>query len=306
MKHTLPPLNWLRAFECSARHSSFASAANELNLTSAAISYQVRSLEEHLGFKLFERLPRGLRLTDIGRAYLPSLRKAFDDISMSTVGLFGADEKKVLTVRVPMSYGALCLLPRLPEFKTQYSSIDIRVFTAVWADRPADDDADLEIRYGDGKWQGWDTQRLTNDRSVVVSTVARGADQSAADYLQAQSEAGIIQIMGCEDLWTRLLRLHGLTDTRTRVSAIADNSFVALEMAAGGMGTTLVSECFAAPYLEAGRIATPVETELPVEQGHYVLIPEGNDAKKPEALLFREWLLQTFAEDYGLPTASVG
>lgn len=295
MKHTLPPLNWLRAFECSARHSSFASAAGELNLTAAAISYQVRSLEEHLGFKLFERLPRGLRLTDVGRAYLPSLRKAFDDISMSTAGLFGADERKILTVRMPISYGSLCLLPKLPGFKALYPNIDIRVFTAVWADRPADDDADLEIRYGDGKWPGWDAHRLSHDRSVVVSTIPRGGDQTAEDYLEAQSRTGIIQIMGCEDLWTRLLRLHGLGDVPTETTAIADNSFVALEMAAHGMGTTLVSEGFAAPYLASGRIATPVETELPVEQGHYVLIPEGSDVTKPEALLFREWLIQNCA-----------
>jgi len=95
----LPPLNWLRSFEAAARHDSFAAAATELHLTAAAISYQVRSLEGELGFKLFERLPRGLRLTDMGRAYLPSLRKAFDDIAISTAGLFGGAREEKLTIR---------------------------------------------------------------------------------------------------------------------------------------------------------------------------------------------------------------
>ncbi|MDX1739583.1 MAG: LysR family transcriptional regulator, partial [Alphaproteobacteria bacterium] len=76
MAYNLPPLNWLRAFEAAARKVSFTAAAEELNLTAAAVSYQVRSLEEHLGFPLFDRLPRSLRLTEMGRAYLPAVRKA--------------------------------------------------------------------------------------------------------------------------------------------------------------------------------------------------------------------------------------
>jgi LysR family glycine cleavage system transcriptional activator len=89
MSYNLPPLNWLRAFEASARRISFTSAAKELNLTPAAVSYQVRSLEEHLGFPLFERLPRSLRLTDMGQAYMPSVQKTFAELSSTTTGLFG-------------------------------------------------------------------------------------------------------------------------------------------------------------------------------------------------------------------------
>src|SRR6201996_9356563 len=88
----LPTLSWLRAFEAAARTSSFSAAAAELNLTSGAISYQIRALEGHLGFALFERLPRGVKLTAMGVAYLPPIRKAFEELADSTVGLFGGHE----------------------------------------------------------------------------------------------------------------------------------------------------------------------------------------------------------------------
>src|ERR1700688_508882 len=85
----LPTLSWLRAFESAARTSSFAAAAAELNLTAAAIGYQMRALDAHLGFAVFERLPRGVKLTTMGVAYLPSVRNAFDHIADSTLDLFG-------------------------------------------------------------------------------------------------------------------------------------------------------------------------------------------------------------------------
>ena len=89
----LPTLTWLRAFEAAARTASFTAAATELNLTSGAISYQIRALEAHLGFALFERLPRGVKLTPMGVAYLPPVRKAFEELADSTMGLFGSSER---------------------------------------------------------------------------------------------------------------------------------------------------------------------------------------------------------------------
>src|SRR6202044_1546821 len=94
----LPTLTWLRAFEAAARTSSFTAAAVELRLTPGAISYQIRALEGHLGFALFERLPRGVKLTPMGVAYLPPVRKAFEKLADSTVGLFGSSERMQITV----------------------------------------------------------------------------------------------------------------------------------------------------------------------------------------------------------------
>ena len=88
-KRRLPPLNWLRAFEAAARHTSFAEAAKELNVTPAAISQQVKQLEDTLGSALFTRRPRSLTLTDAGHGYLPIVRQAFDHLAAGTRDLFG-------------------------------------------------------------------------------------------------------------------------------------------------------------------------------------------------------------------------
>src|SRR5476649_2282193 len=112
----LPNLAWLRSFEAAARTASFTAAAAELNLTAGAISYQIRALEAHLGFSLFERLPRGVKLTPMGVAYLPPVRKAFEELADSTVGLFGGSERLQITVHAPVSLAALWLAPKLPTF----------------------------------------------------------------------------------------------------------------------------------------------------------------------------------------------
>ena len=116
MQYQLPPLAGLRAFEVSARHENFARAAEELNLAQVTVSHRVRQLEKHLGYALFERLPRGLKLTESGKAYLPSIQKSFEQIFSSTAGIFGRKSKGKLTVRAPVSYSSLWLAPMIDEF----------------------------------------------------------------------------------------------------------------------------------------------------------------------------------------------
>src|SRR6202158_84643 len=123
----LPTLTWLRAFEAAARTSSFAAAAAELNLTSGAISYQIRALEAHLGFALFERLPRGVKLTPMGVAYLPPVRKAFEELADSTMGLFGGSERGQITVHAPVSLASLWLPPHLAAFMKAFPANGQRV-----------------------------------------------------------------------------------------------------------------------------------------------------------------------------------
>ena len=113
MSRRLPPLNALRAFEAAARHLSFTRAADELFVTQAAISHQVKALEAHLGVQLFRRLNRGLMLTEQGQAYLPPVRRAFDLIQDATSRVMETDENGTLTVSVLPSFGARWLVARL-------------------------------------------------------------------------------------------------------------------------------------------------------------------------------------------------
>lgn len=134
MDSPIPPLLGLHAYETSARHLSFAAAAAEMHLSASAISQRVRTLEAHLGVRLFERLPRSLALTEMGEAYLPAVRDVFEDLSAATSGLFGGSKQASLTVRVQIAYATTWLAPRLPDFCASFPHIDVQLVSAIWAD----------------------------------------------------------------------------------------------------------------------------------------------------------------------------
>lgn len=161
MQPDLPPLGWLRAFEAAARHLSFTDAATELNLTQAAISKQVKSLELHLRQPLFIRRPRSLQLKKMGEAYLPKVHDAFERLAIGTREVFGRRRTKELTLRCAVSFAVNWLAPRLPEFLDRHPGKTIRLISSVWNDTFDADVFDLDIQYGTGLWNGVRSHRLT-------------------------------------------------------------------------------------------------------------------------------------------------
>ncbi|MGO1120464.1 LysR family transcriptional regulator [Rhodovibrionaceae bacterium A322] len=291
MSYQLPPLNWLRAFEAAARHGSFTAAAGELNLTQAAVSHQVRSLEQNLGFALFERLPRSLKLTHMGQAYLPSVRRAFDDLSASTVGLFGLMGKSTLVVRAPISFATACLAPRLHRFTEAYPNIEILFCSAIWADLMSADRADIDIRSGSGIWQGYNAILLDQETSIPVCAPQLAERLGGKGNLAAFSPDHMIHIMGCDDLWARGLKAAGADEADATKGVKVDTSLAAMEMAAAGLGAAFVLRSFAQAYLESGRLIRPVDLELTWQESHYLLLPDQENRHRPEVLLFKDWLL---------------
>src|SRR5690349_4764892 len=148
----LPPLNALRAFEAAARHLSFTRAAAELNVTQAAVSHQIRALEERLGRKLFRRVGRTLFLTDAAQIYLTDLRAAFDRIDEATRRLESRDRGGVLNATVLPSFAAMWLLPRLGRFRAAHPEIDVRLSSDSEMVDFARSDFDIGIRTGRGRW----------------------------------------------------------------------------------------------------------------------------------------------------------
>jgi len=287
--YDLPPLAWLRAFEAAARHQSFTLAASELNLTQAAVSHQVRSLERYLGVLLFERLARTLRLTEIGTAYLPPLRRSFDDMAAATAGLFGPVGRRTLVVRAPVSFVCLWLAQRVTRFSQTYPTIALRISSAIWAHSPADESTDVDIRFGDGIWPGFQAELIGNFPVIAVCRPDRMPIGTDAERLRALSQGPLIHVTGYEDLWQRLFKPAGIVVPAYSGLNI-DTSMGALEMAASGLGATMVQTCFAEPYIASGRLAKALDVELPIETSHYILTAEGSKRKQPEAILFRNWL----------------
>ncbi len=284
-------MTWLRAFEAAARTSSFTAAAAELNLTSGAISYQIRALEAHLGFALFERLPRGVRLTSMGVAYLPPVRKAFEELADSTVGLFGGSERTQITVHAPVSLAALWLAPRLPAFRLANPLIDVRLASVIWDNAVLDEATDLEIRYGTGHWHGYRSERLLNQNILAVCSprVLKAARATGGHSQLLERQA--IHIMGYENHWLTVRQNLQLTDMPASPLPIVDTTIAALELAAAGAGVALAHRLFLDGYLSTRRLVFALPDEFADNNSYFVITPERPQRVRQEVQQFRDWLL---------------
>ncbi len=297
MRQTVPPLPGLLAYEAVARLGSFVSAADELHLSPSAVSQRVRSLEAYLGIALFERLPRSVRLTEMGQAYLPSVRETFDDLAAATTGLFGSTSRQRLTVRVPVSYATTWLVPRLQDFCDAYPHIDLRIIGAIWADALPPHEVDLEIRQGGGRWPGFVAELLHDDRAVVVASpehVDRYGPIADTDGLAGRPR---VHVLGYDDLWLRLFPASGGQQPAAGSSITVDTAIAATEFAASGLYCALVPERFARAAVRGGRLVVAHDRMVPMRQAHYLLRPRDAPELSSQARTFVQWLVRQDIDD---------
>lgn len=287
--NNLPPLSWLRSFEVAARLNSFSAAANELNLTPAAVSQQIGLLEKRLGTTLFKRLPRGVALTDIGLAYAEPIKKSLIDMSEATRGLFGSRNKQVLNVRASISFAALVLSPRLNEFKALYPDITVQISTTVWADRFDEDTLDVDIRYGSGNWEEDEIIHLGRDSSLIVCHPDYAKSFGSHLTVQNMAAGDVVQMVGAESSWFKLSELHNLNLKLSENWIKADSSLIALQIVSSGQGATIVLEQYAKWHLEAGLLISPFDYRLSDRPSLYA-VPRPATKKGEEVRMFCQWL----------------
>jgi len=286
----LPHPTWLRAFEAAARHSSFTAAAEELNLTPAAVSQQIRLLEKSLDIQLFKRLAKGVELTDIGQAYAQPIRKGFADMQLATDGLFQVKRKSTIRVRASISFAALVLAPRLNDFRALHPEIEIDLSTAVWPDRITDASIDLDIRYGDGDWPEHEIFRLNMGKVTLVCHPAYLASLGEEPSVAGFAAGNVVQIVGSEGDWVNMFRVSGLEPEPPKHWMKADSSLIALQVVASGFGVAIISRSFARNYLEAGTLVTPCPLDLPMQHDFYIV--QRDDLKKrPDVAAFVDWMV---------------
>jgi LysR family transcriptional regulator, glycine cleavage system transcriptional activator len=289
---TLPPLNWLRAFEAAARHLSFTHAAHELNLTQAAISKQVKLLEQHLRQQLFVRLPRSLALTKSGDAYLPKVSDAFERLNLGTQEVFGRQRSAVVTVRCAISFAVNWLAPRLPDFMAMHPKAKIRLVSSVWSDTIDADQFDLDIQYGIGNWGNADSYRLTRETLVPLCTPLLKDTLQKPDDLKRQN---LLHVIGYQDGWATWLHAAGVTDIDPGGGFQCDTSLVAFELAAQGGGVALGRASLIGKDLQSGRLVAPFELVVPVDEAFYLIRP-AHGGLSSDAKLFAEWLVALATE----------
>lgn len=293
MKKKLPPLNWLRSFEATARHLNFTHAAGELSLTQAAISQQVKGLETQLGMMLFTRLPRGLELTDAGKAYLPVVHECIRRLTTATDEIFGQGKSRALTLRCNLVFFTSWLAPRIHRFRERYPDIGIRFTSNIWVDED-NKESDMEIRYGKGQWPGLEADRLTWDSLFPVCSpkLADGLPPPAkpedlADYT-------LLHVIGYEEGWGYWLDQTGYSQMKCRQELQFDTLISALEMARQGAGIALGRSSLVKELMARGELVSPFDLPVATSEAFYLVRPEHRYIH-PHAEIFRAWIMEEAA-----------
>lgn len=285
----LPPLNALRAFEAAARHLSFTRGARELHVTQAAVSHQVRGLEEHLGLRLFRRGGRSLSLTDEGQTYYPAVRAALDGLAEATAQLRAREERQTLTVSVLPSFAARWLVPRLGRFREAQPGIDVRVAPDPDVADFAGDDVDVGIRYGRGSYPGLASHRLMDEEVFPVCSprllagphpLREPADLRHHTLLHDETRGD----------WRTWLLAAGVSDVDpTRGPLFVDSSML-VQAAVEAQGVALARRVLAREDLAAGRLVRVLDKPLPRDFAYHIVYPDRSGADARVAA-FRDWLL---------------
>ncbi|WP_428687734.1 LysR family transcriptional regulator [Roseibium sp.] len=277
------PLNALRAFEASARLCSFTRAGLELRVSQTAVSHQVKALEELLAVSLFERLPRGVALTDEGHALLPVLSDAFRRMSAAISRFEDGNFREVLTVGAVGTFATGWLLSRLPDFSRSHPHIDLRLKTNNNRADMLADGLDCFIRFGDGAWHGTSAVELM---TAPLSPVTSPGIARRLEYPEDLLHEPLLRSYRMDE-WTMWFQAVSLPPPRAR-GWMFDSSLAMVEAAAQGAGVALVPVRMFSRDLESGRLVRPFETG--VVTGSYWLTWLKSREETGAMEKFRQWL----------------
>jgi len=289
--YRLPPLNALRVFEAAARHLSFKDAAVELHITQAAVSHQIKALEEYLGVELFRRAGRGVTLTDAARACLPKLREGFDSLAAAVEMIREKGDAAELVITAPPVFTARWLMPRLADFSKREPKIELRVFaSSKMVDAGALDstalvgDLDLrtessavQIHLGAGEYAGHRADRLFG---VSMAAVANPALVKGEPGLKKPADADEVDA--------------------TRGPHFSSN-ILSLEAASQNLGVALALRPLVDADIASGRLCEPFEAFRVKPQSAYYLVCPEVIADRPAVIAFRKWLLEQVQLAFAVP-----
>ena len=283
-----PNLNWIRSFEASARLLSFTKAARELELTQAGVRQHVRLLEQEMGEPLFLRLPRALRLTDAGEAYLRVVQESFERLRLGTSDIFGPESEGLVRLRADPSFVSLWLAPRLNGFLKDYPRISIEISTVPSGAETRWAAVDMEVLYeSDRMVGGADAVALMGDTMFPVCGPGLGRQLcQPADLMQQR----LLHVMGSRRGWTEWLAIAGIKDTGTAATLHTDSGLNAIALAEQGLGVALGHGALVEPLLRQGRLVRPFAPKLETDGIFYLLTPSHSPLRR-QPRLFREWLL---------------
>jgi LysR family transcriptional regulator, glycine cleavage system transcriptional activator len=300
----LPSLNALKAFEAAARHESFTKAAGELFVTQGAVSQQVKSLEDLLGFKLFARGPKGLVLTLAARDYLEVVRDAFDRIALGTEKIFRQHQSAILTVSTSPDFAAKWLIHRLGRFSEQHPEIDLRITASLDHVDFLREDIDMAVRHGHGDWAGLEAVEMFKEMLFPVCS----PDLLGARKLPLrQRDLTRFPLLHHTDrtAWLTWLQSADPKVVGPLQGMIFNRDSLLIDAAISGQGIALSRTTLCAWDVLHGRLIVPCEHSTALATSYWIVAPKAT-ATAPKVTKFRQWLIAEANADRERLTALLG
>jgi len=299
MQIRLPPLNALRAFEASARHRSFTRAAEELSVTPAAISHQIKGLEDILGARLFRRSKGTLMLTEEGQRLLPGVRKGFAAFNEAMENFALYHQTGPLNVALTPSFAAKWLIPRLEHFNARYPEIDIRITTTMELIDYEREGVDIGVRFGQGGYSDLVVELLLASEVTPVCSpqLLKGSKplekpEDIAHFTLLHDDSPLLD--DTHPNWAMWLRAAEVTNVDPSHGMRFDSGSACINAAIEGVGIALARTALIDSDLAAGRLVKLFELSLPSDFGYYVAYPRRSE-KLPKVMAFRDWLFEEVA-----------
>jgi LysR family transcriptional regulator, glycine cleavage system transcriptional activator len=264
------PVGPLRAFDVAARNLNLTAAAEEMNVTHAAVSRQVKQLEQRLGVQLFERLPRGLKLTVHGALLAEGTREAFDRLATAIEDVSAPAVRRKLTISTFSSLATRWLMPRVQSFATLFPECDLAVSTTARLVDFSREDVDVALRFGGGEYPGLHVRPMFKPKEIVVAAPAllkRGPPIKTYADLKAHT----LLHDDAYRTWTHWLDAVGAKGVNPRRGIICGDRNSMLAAALEGQGVGITSDLFAANDLKSGRLVKVFDAEVSATFGIYAV-----------------------------------
>ncbi|HEY0925128.1 LysR substrate-binding domain-containing protein [Brevundimonas sp.] len=295
------PLASIRVFEAAARLKSFTRAAEELGMTQAAVSWQIKALEGRLGQSLFRRLPREVQPTEAGERLSSAATEAVTLLRRAISDLTEADEH-ILSITTLATLASQWLAPHLGAFQLSNPGLAVRLDTNPGLLDLSREGFDVGIRSGNGDWPGLESQQ------IMPSVFTPLCSPEMAERLKLESPCDLLEAprIGMEKEWAAWFAAAGLSDGRRPATRLtADYQVLEVAAALGGQGVALGSPIFFAREIKAGLLVRPFAQTVSFNTGYYVVWPEGR-RRSPKIRRFREWLMSVADADPAVIEARAG
>lgn len=302
MSRQLPPLTALRAFEAAARLGGVSKAADELHVTHAAISHQIRALEDWFGLSLFDRAGRQIRLTEAGAKLLSPISAAFDGIAGAVELVCEDANQKVLTVSAAPSVAYKLLVPRLSSFAAMEPDVEVHLHHSVELANFVSDGVDVAVRFGRGNWPGTVSKRIMEGfvQPFASPSLLQSAGYTLADLPLTPEQIAALPLHheDSTEFWRAWFEKAGAPGLRFRSGAVFHDAASILNVAVAGQGVVLARPALAESELLSGMLVAVSDVRIDEDAGYYLVYPPSK-LSDPLIQSFEAWVIAGVAEPGG-------